>query len=117
MDGSDLQKVELEGFGDGEYARVLTVDAQNQFRLLTQKSDYNEKIGEDTQYYDIHTLNEKESMIDTIELKKENAKFEDEDFSFYSNRTVFHDGRLYAAVYSKIYTFDEKGEAGREMES
>lgn len=115
IDGSDLQEKEIKGLKDNEYVMSLAVDDKDQLLFMTQEYEYNEETGEDKQYYRIHRLNQKGKIEDTVELKKD-KKDSDEYFYLDSNCVVFLDGMIYIGMDKKIYSFDEKGKAGKSYE-
>ncbi len=118
VDGSDVQKTELKGLKENEYSNMFVLDEDGQFRLLTQCYEYNEKTQESKESYFVHTLNEKGKITDTVELKRDKKKSNEDDYFYLDrSRVVFLDGKVYAAMDTKIYTFDEKGKAGKTYEN
>lgn len=119
VDGSDVQVTEFEGMKENEYVSVFALDDQQKLRLLTQRYEYNEETGESKNDYYVYTLNDKLKIEDTIKLKKEKKKSDPEYEYFYldSRSVVFLDGKIYAGVDTKVYTWDEKGNAGKIYEN
>lgn len=118
IDGSDVKKTELEGLKENEYPSIFLLDQEKNLRLMTQLYDYNQETGESKQSYYVHTLNEKGKIESSIELKKEQKKSDQEDYFYMDSRnTVFSNGNIYVAMDKNIYTFNEKGKAGKVYES
>lgn len=117
-DGSDLQKNELEGLKKNENFTNMIIDDKGQIRMLTQIYKYNEKTQKSKSSYHVHTLNEKGKIKDSVELKREKKSSNNEYDEFYlsSGSIAFLDDKIYVAVNSTIYSFNEKGKETKTYE-